>query len=313
MHWDERLVARLKLRDLHILAAVVEAGSMGRASETLHVSQPAVSKAIANLEHTLGVRLLDRTAQGVEPTSYGRALLKCGVALFDELRQGVKAIESLSDPSCGELRTGSTPQIATTIFLAVIERLTREHPRLAFHVVTAATETLLHELSERRVDVVMTRIFQPLAEQELEVEILFEDSFVVVAAPQNPWLRRRKVELHDLVNERWTLSPAERMGGSLVVEAFRACGLEPPQAAVVTHSLEMRKSLLATGRYLSVLPGFMLRFPSRESSFKPLAVDLPTTRRPIALITLKNRTLAPAARLFIDQVRALTRGLATSK
>src|SRR3979490_3383899 len=108
--WNDRIRRRLKLRDMDILLAVIQTGSMGKAASVLNMSQPAVSKAIASLEHTLGVRLLDRSWQGVEPTSYGRALIKRGVAMFDELRQGVQDIASLTDPTAGEIRMGGSDQ-----------------------------------------------------------------------------------------------------------------------------------------------------------------------------------------------------------
>ena len=97
MRWDDRIGRRLKLRDLHILMSLAQSGSMGKAASELSISQPAVSKAIADVEHTLKVRLLDRTPLGVEPTRYGHALLKWGNAVFDDLRQSVKEIEYLSE------------------------------------------------------------------------------------------------------------------------------------------------------------------------------------------------------------------------
>ena len=96
-HWEHRIGRRLQLRDLHILLTVAQSGSMVRASRDLAMSQPAVSKAIAALEHTLGVRLLDRGPSGVAPTRYGHALLRRGAAVFDELRQGVGEIEFLAE------------------------------------------------------------------------------------------------------------------------------------------------------------------------------------------------------------------------
>jgi DNA-binding transcriptional LysR family regulator len=104
---DERVLRRLKLRELRILMTVVQVGSMGKAATQLTLSQPAVSKAIAEMEHTLGVKVLDRTPQGVEPTLYGRALLKWATAVFDDLRQGVREIQFLADPAAGEVRVGS--------------------------------------------------------------------------------------------------------------------------------------------------------------------------------------------------------------
>ena len=104
--WQSRIGRRLRLRDLHILSTVVQWGSMAKAASGLAMSQPAVSEAIASLEAALGVRLLDRTPRGVEPTLYASALLKRGLVVFDELRQGIKEIEFLADPTAGEVRIG---------------------------------------------------------------------------------------------------------------------------------------------------------------------------------------------------------------
>src|ERR1700676_5591123 len=126
MQWNERIGRRLKLRDLHILLAVAKSGSMGRAASDLAVSQPAVSKAIADLEQTLGVRLLDRGPQGVEPTLYGRALLKRSVTIFDELKQSVQDLESLADPNSGEVRIGCSEPLGAGFVSEVIDRLSRQ-------------------------------------------------------------------------------------------------------------------------------------------------------------------------------------------
>ena len=106
MQWADRIGRRLKLRDLHVLFAVMQWGSMAKAAHHLAVSQPVVSEAIGGLEQTIGVRLLDRTRRGIEPTIYGRALYNHGLAAFDALRQGIKEIEFLADPTGGELRIG---------------------------------------------------------------------------------------------------------------------------------------------------------------------------------------------------------------
>ena len=88
MDWTDRIGRRIRLRDLHIVLAVAERGSMAKAATHLAISHPVVSKTISELEHTLGVRLFDRSSQGVELTTYGQAMHKCGVTVFDEMRQG---------------------------------------------------------------------------------------------------------------------------------------------------------------------------------------------------------------------------------
>src|SRR6478735_5623885 len=98
MQWVDRIGSRLKLRDLHILLAVVQQGTMAKAAAKLAISQPAVSKAIADMEQTFGLRLLDRGRSGVEPTAYGRALVSRGQVIFDELKLGIEELASLPIP-----------------------------------------------------------------------------------------------------------------------------------------------------------------------------------------------------------------------
>jgi DNA-binding transcriptional LysR family regulator len=134
MDRDARIRRRLKLRHLDTLLAVAQHRSMAQAATHLSVSQPAVSKAIAEMEHTLGVRLFDRTVQGVEPNLYGRALLKWALAVFDDVRQGVKELEFLADPAAGEVRIGASEPIIAGLLPAIIERVHRDHPRMCIHV-----------------------------------------------------------------------------------------------------------------------------------------------------------------------------------
>src|SRR5262247_1022602 len=150
MEWSERIGRRIRLRDLHILLAVVQCKSMAKAAEHLAVSKPVVSKVIADLEHVLGVRLLERDRHGAEPTIYGSALLKRGITVFDELHQGVKDIQFLTDPSAGEVRVGCHPFLASSFVSTMIDRLSRRHPRLVFHLVATQVETLYRELAERK-------------------------------------------------------------------------------------------------------------------------------------------------------------------
>ena len=151
MDWSDRIGRRIRLRDLHILLAVVQYKSMAKAAEHLAISKPVISKAIADLEHMLGVRVLERDRHGAEPTTYGAALLKRGITVFDELREGVKDIEFLVDPTAGDVRIGCNPIVATGFVSAVVDRLSRRWPRIVFHVVARPGEMLLPELSERNV------------------------------------------------------------------------------------------------------------------------------------------------------------------
>jgi DNA-binding transcriptional LysR family regulator len=308
MQVSDRIGRRMKLHDLNVLMAVVQAGSMSKAAGLLNTTQSAVSRSIADLEHTMGVQLLDRGAQGVEPTHYGRALLKRGTVVFDELKQGVQDIEFLSDPGTGEVRVGCSPAMSEGVVLAVVEKLSRRFPRVVFHVVPDGTLALIEALRARRIELAITRMMAgPAAEDDIDWEMLFEEPYVVVAGTESPWGRRRRIKLAELVNESWTWPSPGTFFDSLVVEAFRANGLSPPRARVYTEALNMRMRLAATGRFLAIVPASTLRLPAKHALVTVLPVELPTTRRPTGIVTLKNRTLSPLAQLFIDCAREMAK------
>jgi DNA-binding transcriptional LysR family regulator len=191
MKWSERIGRRIRLRDLHILLAVVQSKSLATAAQHLAISRPVVSKAIADLEHAVGVRLLERDRHGAEPTIYGAALLKRGAIVFDQLRESVKDIEFLAE-------------------------------------------------------------------------------------------RRRKIKLAELVNESWALPPPESVLGSIAMKAFRANGLDYPRTTVfIAAPAEPRISLVATGRFLTIVPASALRFPIKRPDVKVLRIELPLSRMPV--------------------------------
>lgn len=308
MSETRRIERRISLHDLRVLMSVVQAGSMGKAAKLLATSQPAVSRSIAELEHALGVRLLDRSAQGIEPTPYGRVLLKRGTVVFDELHQGVKDIGFLADPTTGDLAIGAAIAIAEGFIASVISRLSQRYPCLTFQVLATDTATAYRALLDRRVDLAVVHVIESLAAESVNVEHIVDDPHVVIAGAQNPLARRRRLRLSDLVNEPWALSPPDSPYGAVVFEAFRAHGLKVPPT-VVHSTLPLRATLLVTGRFLSMVPRVVMQFPPKNQLLRTLPIDLPTTVRPLALITLKNRTLNPVAQLFADWMREAAKPL----
>jgi DNA-binding transcriptional LysR family regulator len=312
MQLSDRIGRRLKLQDLHVLMAVVQAGTMGKAAQQLNTTQPNVSRAIADLEHAFGVRLLDRHPQGITPTAYGRALLDCGTAVFDDLRRGVKAIEVLSDPGAGEVRIGSTIYTGETFVTTVVERLSRRYPRIVFHLVTSdETDTLYRELSERNVDFLIARRGGRFSDERYSFETLYDPSLVVMAGSRSRWARRRHIALADLINEPWVLPPPEGIMGPAYLEVFRASGLEHPRIAVFATQPGARLNLVATGRFLT-MQASVLRF-SKSPKVTVLPVKLQHARAPVGIISLKNRTLSPVAQLFIETAREVAKPLARRK
>src|ERR1700712_3474590 len=204
MLWDDRIGRRLRLKDLHTLQAVADAGSMAKASKQLALSQPAISKAIADMEQVLGAPLLERSAQGVDITECGRLLLARGRVIFDELREGVKDIQNHSDPTRGEIRIGTTEPI-TGFVSEVISRISQVYPRITYQVAVSDTTTLVRDLRERSLDVVITRWTGSAITDDLVADVLFKAPLAVVADRRHPLIKRKKLELADTMGEAWTL------------------------------------------------------------------------------------------------------------
>jgi DNA-binding transcriptional LysR family regulator len=227
---ESRIGRRLKLRHLRVFSVVVECGSMAKAAARLRVAQPTVSEAIAELEHTFGIRLLDRSPQGVEPTMYGNALLKRSVAVFDELQQSVRDIEFLADPTTGELKVACPLAIAFTVIPHVIDRFTKQYPRVVLHfdeVASASATRDFQELRERKYDLLLGRGLPLQAEKaslnDLNIEILFDDQLVIAAGAKSKWaLRRRKIDLAVLIEEPWIMQAPHSWNYRNLVEACHA-------------------------------------------------------------------------------------------
>jgi DNA-binding transcriptional LysR family regulator len=310
LKWDQRIGRRLKLHDLNVLLTVAELGSMGKAAERLAVSQPSVSKAIADIEHAVGVRLLDRTPKGVELTNYGRALLRRGMGAFDELRQGIKEIESLADPSAGEVHVGCPEALATGLMNEVINRFSRRYPRVLVNV--TAANNLSREfrlLRDRMVDFLIGALPQPFGQDDLKHEVLYRDRAYFLCGNKHKLAKRRRVELADLVNEPWLL-PHHSVFTTYLTQAFLASGLPVPTLGVRSFSVAQRVSLLATNRFVSAESGTVLRFHAARRPIKVLPVEHSSWPWPIGIVTLKSRTVSPVVQTFLNCVREVAEPMA---
>jgi DNA-binding transcriptional LysR family regulator len=310
MEWSERIGRRIRLRDLHVVLAVAEAGSMAKAAQKLAISHPVVSKTISDLEQALTVKLFDRTSQGVELTGYGQALLKCGVNVFDEMRQGLKQIEFLTDPTSGELAVGCSEIMNAGIVPAISERFLQQHPRVQLRVIHADIAlSQFNLLRERKVELLIGRLPGPFVEGDLVSESLIHEPFVAVAGVDSPWANRRRIGLADMIEESWVLPPHDSTPGAVIAGIFGAGGLKLPRASVATLSVQLTMALIATGKFVGILPSSVARFGARRVGLKILPVRIPETRYPIAIITVKNRTPGPLATLFMEHSRIVAKSL----
>lgn len=311
--WESQIGRRLRFRDLHVFFTVLDLGSMAQAAARLGVTAPTVSEVIGDLEKTLGVRLLDRTSKGVVPTPYGQALAMRGRAAFDELRQGIRDIESIADPATSEVRIGCPESLAAFLVL-VIERAAQPYPRMRFQVQPVSWPTVAFpELHERKIDLVLGRLSTSSAEggfgDDLRVEVLFDDPFAVVVGASSRWARKRKIKLAHLADAAWISTPSDVLAGRFLTEAFEAQGLKPPKPVIETNSIHLRQHLASRGDYIAVLPRSVLRLSAKQHSLKELPIKLSMKASPVGIVTLSKRIPTAGAQIFTDCARQVARSL----
>ena len=297
-----QLDRRISLHDLRVVMAVAQAGSMGKAAKQLATSQPAISRSIGTLEQTLGVRLFDRSAQGIELTPFGRVLVKRGTVVFDELLHGIKDIGFLSTPTVGDLAIGASIAVAEGFVCSVIARLSRRYPRVTFQVHATDTATAYQALLGRKVDLAIVHAIDMPDQKLMDVEELLQDPHVVVAGAHHPIVRRRSVSLAQLVDEPWVLPLPEQPYGTVV-----ASGIS--RARIASSALCRRFDAACPNDFARHRPLLVDGSPrchavsAENRLLRSLPIELPMTTRPLALVTLKNRTLNPLAELFRDSAR----------
>lgn len=292
---------RVTLKELRLLLAVARSGSILKAASEIGMTQPALSKAIGELEATLGVRLFDRTNRGVSLTPHGDVLVRRANGVFDELRQAVEELQSLDDDDRGQLRLAGTPAMCAGLLPHVVGAIRRHRSRFSFHITELESGRLASEVAARSVDLGIARK-HPGSSDELQFERLFDDRLFIVAGAQHPLASKKTVQLKEAAVHPWTLPPGDGGVAAHLEAEFRLQGLSLPEPAVTTMSMLVRSELVAANAHLTVMYGSVLRFARLPASLRVLPVDL-SSDIPVGLVRSKNRTLAPSADVFIQALR----------
>lgn len=303
----EVVARRVTLRELRLLLAVARSGSILKAANEIGLTQPALSRSITDLEGVIGVRLFDRTNRGVTPTPYGEVLLRRATGVFEELRQADHELRALTDASHGELRLGGTPALCAGLLPHLVGAVRSNHPGFQFTVGELESGRLASEVAARSLDLGLGREHAAGDAHDLTFERLFDDRLFIVAGPQHPLAARRSITLAETARHPWVL-PTEGVVTTHLQDEFRRHALALPPAAVRTMSMLVRHELVATGNFLTVMYGSVLRFGNAPRLLRVLPVDLPSGI-PVGVIRLKNRTLSPAAETFIQSTHRMVRSM----
>jgi DNA-binding transcriptional LysR family regulator len=217
----------------------------------------------------------------------------------------------MADPTAGELRIGSSDAVASGMVGAIVDALSQRHPGLTFEVTLGGglTDLQHRELQSHGLDLVIGRL-PPVVPHDLEATILYQERTMLVTAQETDLIRAPRARLARLVDKPWCLPPLESHPWTLITEAFRNAGLDLPHRIVTTRSIQVLNSLIATGRYLSFLPRNVLHYCAGRLSLRSWPTDVAIRPYPVGIVTLKNRTINPATKLFIEYAREIAKPFA---
>jgi DNA-binding transcriptional LysR family regulator len=300
-----RLPRHLKMSELRVFSAVLELRSFRKAAAVLHLTQPAVTKAVAGLEETLGVRLFDRVANGVEPTVHGRSFAPRARAVFNELRRAAQDLSLLSSGAIGSLRVGTLPMPAIPFLPVALNHLLDEHPDVLVSVVEERETELLDRLRKRDIELAILRLALVDPSEDMHTERLFDEKLCVVAAQAHPLVGRSDLQWHDLLEHRWVMPPADCFFFEHVQRSLDRLRMPMPRHAVEAESIQIQFNM--------VLHAGMLCFGMRSQvSFAPgkefvvrLPFELPLPNTMVAAVSLKSHEPSPLAQRLVGHIRAL--------
>jgi DNA-binding transcriptional LysR family regulator len=301
----QRLPRHLKMSELRVFVTVLEHRSFRKAAAVLHLSQPAVTKAIASLEQTLGLKLFDRVADGVVPTVHGRSFAPRAVAVFDELRRAAQDLTLVSSGATGSLRIGSVPMPAIPFLPVALDKLMAEHPGIFVSLVEERETELIDRLRKRDIELAILRMSLVEAGDDMRVHGLFDEKLCVVAARNHPLASRKRVGWDELLAQRWVMPPADCYFYSHVQRTLDRLGMPMPQHRVETYSIQMQFNTILHAGLLGFGMRSQVEFAPGKELLVRLPFDLPMHSTPVAAVTLASHMPSPLASQLIDHIRAL--------
>jgi DNA-binding transcriptional LysR family regulator len=297
----------MELRQLRYFLEILRHANFGRAAETLHITQPALSKSLRALEAELGVKLVERGARGVIATPYGRVLESYAAIATRELERAVEEIATLAGRGSGVVRIGGSQTFIRYFVPAALQQMLTREDGIEIVVVEGLRDDVLAALRRGEIDLAMLTRCEDEDADDLAFEKLVRDRICVVASEAHPLARRSGLDMADLAPYRWILPHAREPERRLLAEWTRAAGLPPPRIVVEGSSSLLMAQLLRGHDQLSYLPRKLMRMEPCYAGLVPLDCDLPWPEIDVCLVYRKAGVLLPAVRTFVATMRQLAR------
>ena len=302
-HWFIR--GRLKSRQLLLLVALADEGSIHRAAQRLHTTQPAASKLLKDLEQMLGVALFDRLPRGMKPTLYGETMIRHARAALASLGQAHEEIDALKAGHFGQVSVGAITSPGLMLLPPAVALLKQEHPELRVALEIETSDVLLERLALGKLDILIARLFARHDKSTLRYERLTEEPVCAVARPGHPLLGVAGLALRDVADAAWIVPPAGSVLRHRFELMFQEEGLTPPANVVETAALLFITRMLQQSDMLAVLAADVARYYAAHGIVAALPLAMPCHMDDFGIITRSDRLPSPAA-------HAMMRALKTS-
>ncbi len=297
------LRARLKTRQLLLLIALDEQRNIHRASEELHMTQPAASKQLKDLEEMLGVQLFERLPRGMEPTIYGETMIRHARMALTSLSLAHEDIVAIKSGLTGQVEIGTimTPGIA--LLPRALTRLKQQAPRLRVGVEMEQSNVLLEQLRRGRLDFMIGRIPERESATGLSYEELGDEPACAVVRPGHPLLTVKNLHLKDIASQAWILPKQGSILRARCELMFRRAGLEVPVNVVDTTAVLLITPLLQQTDALNVMPIAVAQYYESQGVLNILPIELPVRMDAYGIITVDGHLMSPGAELLLNTVR----------
>lgn len=297
------LRARLKTRQLLLLVALDEQRNIHRASEQLHMTQPAASKQLKDLEDMLGVQLFDRLPRGMEPTIYGETMIRHARMALKSLALAHDDIVALKAGLAGQVEVGVIMAPAMGLLPTAIARVKQHSPMLRIGVQLETSNILLDLLQRGTLDFMIGRILDKESSAGLNYEELTDEPACAVVRVGHPLMNASGLALKDLANRPWILPPPGSVLRHRCEMMFRRAGLKPPADAVDTTALLLITALLQQTDALHIMPQEVAQYYAQLNVLSILPIKLPCRMDAFGIITKEGHLLSPGAAILLDAVR----------
>jgi len=298
------LRARLKTRQLLLLIALDDQRNIHRAAEELHMTQPAASKQIKDLEEMLGVRLFDRLPRGMEPTIYGETMIRHARMALTSLSLAHDDIVALKSGLTGQVEVGIIMTPAMALLPRAIARIKQQAPLMRISVHLENSNTLMDMLQHGKLDFMIGRILEKENSTGLIYEELTEEPASAVARNGHPLMSRKNLQLKDLASQPWILPQHGSILRHRCDMMFRRASLTPPIDVVETTALLLITSLLQQTDSIHAMPTEVARYYESLNVLSILPIELPCKMDAFGIIRQQDHLLSPGADMLLKAVRA---------